>query len=171
MALLACATASDGQQSIQAQAPGGPGANADWLPANKTGFGTSYTTASNVWFTLQGGRLSEVYYPRLDTPSVRNLDFVVTDGQSFAERAQDAPTSTRLANPQPGRRKNGDDPESLTYQIVNTDTSNRWRLTTTFVTDPSRATLLIDVEFTSLNGQPYQLYAVYHPQLNNPMSR
>jgi hypothetical protein len=62
----------------------GKGANADWLPANKTGFGTSYTTASNVWFTLQNGRLSEVYYPRLDRPSVRNLDFIVTDGQSFA---------------------------------------------------------------------------------------
>ena len=58
----------------------GKGANADWLPANKTGFGTSYTTASNVWFTLQNGRLSEVYYPRIDTHSVRNLDFIVTDG-------------------------------------------------------------------------------------------
>ena len=62
--MLACAVASDGQQSIQAQAPGGSGANADWFPATKTGFGTSYTTASNVCFTLQGGRLSEVYYPR-----------------------------------------------------------------------------------------------------------
>ena len=26
-----------------------------------------------------------------------------------------------------------------------------------------------DVEFTSLNGKPYQLYAVYQPQLNNPV--
>jgi glucoamylase len=160
LTLVACAAVYVGQQPIQAQsvAPGGPGGNADWLPANKAGFGTSYTTASNVWFTLEGGRLSEVYYPRIDTPSVRNLDFVVTDGQSFAVQAQDASTFTRLVNP-----------ESLTYQIVNTDTANRWRLTTTFVTDPSRATLLINVEFTSLNGQPYQLYAVYQPQLNNPM--
>src|SRR5271165_4584098 len=158
-AIVTCAAVYVGQQSIEAQsvAPDGPGGNADWLPANKTGFGTSYTTASNVWFTLQGGRLSEVYYPRIDTPSVRNLDFVVTDGQSFAIRAQDASTSTRLVNP-----------ESLTYQIVSTDTANRWRLTTTYVTDPSRATLLIDVEFTSLNGRPYQLYSVYQPQLNNP---
>src|SRR5580692_3092178 len=95
----------------------GKGDRANWLPANKTGFGTSYSTASNVWFTLQGGRLSEVYYPRLDTPSVRNLDFVVTDGQSFAQRAQEMPTSTRLANPHLGQRKNrknGDGPESLT---------------------------------------------------------
>jgi hypothetical protein len=47
MAMLACAAASDGQQSIQAQAPGGSGANAGLVP-RKTGFGTSYTTASNV---------------------------------------------------------------------------------------------------------------------------
>jgi glucoamylase len=174
---VACAAVYLGQQSIQAQgmAPGGPGGNADWLPSNKTGFGTSYTTKSKVWFTLEGGRLSEVYYPLLDTPSARNIDFVVTDGQSFAIRAQDAFSSTRLVNPGHGReennawRKETDNPTSLTYQIVNTDPANRWRLTTTFVTDPSRTTLLIDVEFTSLNGRPYQLYAVYQPQLNNPM--
>lgn len=152
------------------------GANADWLPANKTGFGTSYTTTSNVWFTLQNGRLSEVYYPRVDTPSVRNLDFIVTDGKTFVTRAQDASTSlTRLINlGHPGDHHelrpdtDSDSPRSLTYQIVNLDRGGRWRLTTTFVTDPARPTLLIDIEFTSLNGKPYQLYAVYQPQLNNP---
>jgi glucoamylase len=152
------------------------GANADWLPANKTGFGTSYTTASNVWFTLQNGRLSEVYYPRIDTPSVRNLDFIVTDGKTFATRAQDASTSrTRLVNPSQSSNHNdtgvdagGPSPTSLTYQVVNLDREGRWRLTTTFVTDPARPTVLIDIEFTSLNGKPYQLYAVYQPQLNNP---
>jgi Glucodextranase, domain N len=52
-AIVVCAAVYVNQQSIQAQgmAPGGPGGNADWLPANKTGFGTSYTTASNVWFS------------------------------------------------------------------------------------------------------------------------
>ena len=150
-------------------APGGPGDKADWLPANKSGFGTSHSTLSKVWFTLEGGRLSEVYFPRLDTPSVRNLDFMITDGQSFAARAQDASTSTtRLAGPDHRRRDNKDKPDSLTYQIINTDTAKRWRLTTSFVTDPSRPTLLIDVEFTSLDGRPYQVYAVYQPQLNNP---
>src|SRR5689334_9461484 len=97
-AMVACAAVCVGQDSLQAQgvAPGGPGGFATWLPAKKIGFGTSYTTASNVWFTLEGGRLSEVYYPDIGTPSARNLDFVVTDGFSFALRAQDAPTSTRL---------------------------------------------------------------------------
>ena len=150
-------------------APGAPGGKADWLPANKSGFGTSHTTLSNVWFTLEDGRLSEVYYPRLDTPSVRNLDFMITDGRSFAGRAQDESTSTtRLVRLVPSRRNDRENADSLTYQIINTDTAKRWRLITTFVTDPSRPTLLIDVEFTSLDNQPYQIYAVYQPQLNNP---
>jgi Glucodextranase, domain N len=104
-ALVACAAVCIGQLSLQAQgmAPGDPGGTTGWLPANKTGFGTSYTTASNVWFTLQGGRLSEVYYPDLSTPSVRNLDFVVTDGHSFAVQAQDGATSTRLVGAIKGR--------------------------------------------------------------------
>src|SRR5581483_8120044 len=52
----------------------------DWLPADKQGFGTAASRASKVWFTLEGGELSEVYYPRLDTPSFRDLQFVVSDG-------------------------------------------------------------------------------------------
>jgi glucoamylase len=178
--LTAISASATGESSIPAHYQpnnAGKGSRANWLPANKTGFGTSYSTASNVWFTLQDGRLSEVYYPRLDTPSVRNLDFVVTDGQSFAVRVQDASTSlTGLANPDYQRRKalhawfkTEEVADSLTYQIVNTDTAKRWRLTTTFVTDPSRPTLLIDVEFVSLDGRPYQLYAIYQPQLNNPL--
>jgi Glucodextranase, domain N len=93
LTLVACAAVYVGQQSIQAQgvAPSGPGGKADWLPANKSGFGTSHTTLSKVWFTLEGGRLSEVYYPRLDTPSVRNIDFMITDGHSFAAQAQGTP--------------------------------------------------------------------------------
>lgn len=157
--MAACATIYSGQCVLgEGVAPGRPGGTTDWLPANKTGFGTSRTSGSKVWFTLQDGRLSEVYYPRIDVPSVRNLDFIVTDGQSFTMRAQDAPTSTRLTDPD----------HSLTYQIVNTDVSGRWSLVTTFVTDPARPTLLIDVEFTSLDGKPYQLYTLYRPQLNNP---
>jgi glucoamylase len=175
--IAATSVSARGQSKVPVTSVVRKGGNADWLPANKTGFGTSYTKASNVWFTLQGGRLSEVYYPRIDTPSVRNLDFIVTDGQTFAIRAQDAATSlTRLVNLDYERSENrlelaqgGDDPRSLTYQIVNHDPADRWRLTSTFVTDPSRPTLLIDVEFTSLDGKPYQLYAVYQPQLNNPL--
>src|SRR5450631_2441460 len=71
-------------------APGAPGENAVWTPADKDGYGTSTTTASKVWYTLGDGRLTEVYYPDLNTPSVRTLAFVVSDGRTFAQRDTDA---------------------------------------------------------------------------------
>ena len=50
--------------ALAANAPGAPGAKATWTPADKDGFGTPTTTASKVWYTLSGGELTEVYYPR-----------------------------------------------------------------------------------------------------------
>ena len=57
------------------------GAKSTWTEADKTGFGTARARRSNVWFTLQDGRVSEVFYPDLSTPSVRSLELVVTDGR------------------------------------------------------------------------------------------
>jgi glucoamylase len=137
--------------------PGGPGAPATWAPADKHGFGTSRTVASPVWYTLGQGGLTEVFYPDLGTPAVRDLQFVVTDGRSFTERESDSTTQrTALA-----------DPGSLTYRQVNTERAGRWRITKTYVTDPARATVLVDVSFESLTGRPYQVYALYDPSLSN----
>jgi glucoamylase len=84
----------------------------------------------------------------------------VTDGSSFTERESDATThTTRLA-----------DPKALVYQQVNTEKSGRWRITKTYVTDPRRATVMVDVDFRSLTGRPYQLYALYNPRLSNGAS-
>ena len=71
----------------------------NWLPADKQGFGTSRTLASKVWFTLEGGSLSEVYYPTLDTPSFRDLEFVV-DGVN--ERDGAVHTASMLGAAPPG---------------------------------------------------------------------
>ncbi|MCU1679696.1 MAG: glucan 1,4-alpha-glucosidase [Amycolatopsis sp.] len=139
------------------EAPGAPGAHPSWLPADKTGFGTARAKASNVWFTLQGGRMSEVYYPDLSTPSIRSLDFVVTDGRTFA-------TVDSSAHAQQVRRTSDD---GLTYEQTITDDQHRWRIDKTYVTDPARATVLVDVEFTSLTGHPYRVYATADPDLTN----
>ena len=106
---------------VRASLRAAPAPNRIGCPRTKPVFGTSYTTASNVWFTPQGGRSSEVYYPRLDTPSVRNLDFVVTDGQSFALRAQDESTSTRLVNPHREWRKDVKRAADFLVNFVSTD--------------------------------------------------
>ncbi|WP_158882129.1 glycoside hydrolase family 15 protein [Amycolatopsis anabasis] len=143
--------------TAQADAPGAPGAHPSWLPADKTGFGTARDRASDVWFTLQGGQMSEIYYPDLSTPSVRSLNFVVTDGRGFA--AVDAEAKSQRV-----RRTSAD---GLTYEQTITDDQHRWRLRKTYVTDPARSTVLVGADFTSLTGQPYQLYAVLDPDLAN----
>ncbi|HEV7980760.1 glycoside hydrolase family 15 protein [Amycolatopsis sp.] len=138
-------------------APGAPGAHPSWLPANKTGFGTAREKASNIWFTLQAGQLSEVYYPNLSTPSVRSMNFVVTDGKSFASVDSDARS-------QQVRRTSAD---GLIYEQTITDDQRRWRIHKTYVTDPARDSVLVSADFTSLTGKPYQLYAALDPDLAN----
>jgi glucoamylase len=138
-------------------APGAPGEKALWTPADKDGFGTSTTTESKVWYTLNDGALTEVYYPDIGTPSVRDLQFIVSDGKKFAEREADATNQqVQLV-----------DGRALEYRQVNTDKDGNYRITKTYVTDPARSTVLVDVTFESLTGKPLQLYALYDPSLNN----
>ena len=151
--LLATALFPVAPASAVADAPGAPGARANWLPADKAGFGGARDPASNVWFTLQGGGLSEVYYPDLSTPSVRAVNFVVTDSRDFA-------TVDAEAEVQRVRRIDG-----LTYEQTSADLRRGWSLRKTFVTDPARASVAVRVEFIS--ARPLQLYAVLDPELTN----
>lgn len=141
----------------RAQAAGAPGEKTVWPEADKTGFGTARARASNVWFTLQRGRTSEVFYPDLSTPSVRNLELVVTDGRTFTDRET---SDTRHATSRP-------DPRSLRFTQVNTAKSGRYQITKRFVTDPRRDALVVRVRLRSLDGGRYRLYALYDPALDN----
>ncbi|WP_214407604.1 glycoside hydrolase family 15 protein [Pseudonocardia lacus] len=134
-------------------APGAPGAPATWTDADKHGFGTSRTPESEVWFTLRPGTLSEVYHPDLSTPALRDLEFVVTDGTT-AERTGDTAGATTA-------------PDARVPAYEQTDTGRGWELTRRYVTDPARSTVLVDVELTSLDGRPYQVYAIADPGLSN----
>ncbi len=138
-------------------APGGPGKKADWTEADKTGFGTARTVGSNVWFTLQKGRTSEVFYPDLSTPSARSLELVVTDGRTFTDRES---TDTRQRTTRPDAR-------SLGFTQVNTAKSGRYRITKRYVTDPRRDAMVVRVRLESLDGKKYKLFALYDPALDN----
>ena len=137
-------------------APGGPGDRALWTPGNKDGFGTATTPGSSVWHTLNGGELTEVYYPNLGTPAARDLQFVVTDGKSWIDREREDTRHTITLT----------DPRSLSYRQVNTDPQGRYRITKTYTTDPTRNALLMRVHFESLTNQPLRLYALYDPSLS-----
>jgi glucoamylase len=136
-------------------APGAPGEPSTWVPGDKAGFGTATGTASKVWYTLSRGKLNDVYYPRIDTPSLRDSQFVVTDGRTFTDR-EDVDARSRVVLL---------DDRSLTYRLVNTAKSGKWRITKTFVTDPGRSTVLQRVRFRSLTGKPYRLFLLHDPAL------
>jgi glucoamylase len=155
LAVLAIAAPAAGAHG--SVAPGAPGAKAWWTPADKDGFGTAASLDSKLWHTLEQGELTEVYYPDLGTPSIRDLQLVVSDGRTFADRERDATT----------HRVELVDRRSLTYRQIDTAKSGAYRIVKTYVSDPSRSTLLIDVSFQSLTGKPYQVYALLDPALSN----
>ncbi|UMG93028.1 hypothetical protein [Nocardioides sp. TF02-7] len=129
-----------------------------WTEADKTGFGTARTRRSNVWFTLQRGRTSEVFYPDLSTPSVRTLELMVSDRRrSFLDRAsRDMRTTVRRP-----------DARSLRFTQVHVDRDGRYRLTETHLTDPARDTYVVRVRLESLDGGRYRLHVAYDPALAN----
>jgi glucoamylase len=139
-------------------APGAPGTREGLLPADKSGFGTSATLASRVWFTQQrSGGLGELFYPDLGTPAARSLRFLVEDGPGQVVRAADA---AHVTTAQVVRR-------ALVFSQTYRAGSGRWRLTTTTVTDPHRATVLVKVRLSSHDGRAHRLWAVYDPALSN----
>ena len=57
-------------------APGAPGLAPTWCSSAKEMVGCSLGS-SRLWFTIGGGIVNEVYYPRVDLPQIRDLGFIV----------------------------------------------------------------------------------------------
>ncbi|HJP93111.1 MAG TPA: glycoside hydrolase family 15 protein [Pyrinomonadaceae bacterium] len=128
--------------------------DARWPTAAKNGFGTSTTLQSKVWFTLANGVMTEVFYPTIDSPKVKTLQLLVHIGARVESELDD--TFHRMELPHPA---------SLTFRQVNTGKSSHYTITKTYITDPRRNTLLIEVQFDSL--VPARLSADYVPSANN----
>jgi len=138
-------------------APGAPGAAANWNEPSVGGFADSLGASSKVWYTLGNGELENAFYPETDTPDTFGLQYVVTNGSSFTDLETTGTThSISLA-----------DPTSLTWQQVNTATNGDFKITKTYVADPSRSVILVQTTFDNLSSSPLDLYVDYHPYLNN----
>jgi glucoamylase len=155
VALLASPLVSR-QQTGNNLAPGAPGADARWPSAGKEAVGSSNTLESKVWFTLRGGVLDEVYYPTVDVANSQVLQFVVASRDGRSVETEERDTSHRIEVL---------DPQSLTFRQTNTAGSGAYTITKTYVADPERSTVLIDVEFASRGGAG--LYVYFDPSLNN----
>ena len=140
------------------QAFGGPGIEPRWTHGNKNGIGTAYSAASKIWFTLFGGAITEVYYPTVDRPQMRDLQFLVTDGESFFhEEKRDM--SSRV------ERLSG---HTLGFSCVNSDPQGRYHISKEVITDPFLACLLQHTRITGADEAflaKLKVYALCAPHL------
>lgn len=135
-------------------APGAPGTFPTWTTGGKEAVGTATAKDSRVWFTLEGGILSEVYYPRLDTADVRSLEFAVSNGKKTWIESKDLVHSIERT-----------DEHALVFRQTSKDPGGSFVLTKTYITDPQRDTLLINVAFAGPASD--SLYVLYDPSLKN----
>src|SRR2546426_7580730 len=143
-------------QTTNRPAPGAPGEDAHSPRAAKNGFGTSNTLASKVWFTLNNGVMTEVYYPRLDLPNTQALQLIVCSTSACQSESEDMKHELRVL-----------DGHALSFRQINAEKNNAYTLTKTYATDPERPSVLIDVRFVAGNRDAYSLYLYYDPSLNN----
>ena len=137
-------------------APGAPGQDAQWSSAGKQAIGTSASLESKIWFTLQGGVMTEVYYPDVTVANVHKLQFVVVNPKTKKVETEfdDAIHKLEIVRP-----------DSLSFRQVNTAKSGEWKITKTYTIDPKNNSILIAVNYSGLAAN--EIYVYYDPSLNN----
>lgn len=132
---------------------GSPGLEPRWTDADKDGIGTAFSNGSRVWFTLRRGILTEVYYPTVDRPQLRDLEFLFADGNSFfVEEKSDLPYTVERLTPAQG------------YSIRSHDREGRLSLTKEIITDPNRPCVLLHAKLESA-FQELKTYVLCAPHL------
>jgi glucoamylase len=134
----------------EGQAPGQPGIAPTWTSSAKDVVGCALGP-SRIWFTLGFGIINEVYYPRIDSPQIRDLGFIVADGAGFWVEVK------RLENYSLRLLAAG----TPAVEVVHTH--ERFVLVLRVTPDPDRDVLVIDV---ALDGDPaLRPYVLLAPRL------
>ena len=123
---------------------GAPGIEPRWTRGNKDGVGTAYSADSRIWFTMWRGTLTEVYYPTVDRPQLRDLEYLVTDGKTFfhEEKRHLVSKMERLSH------------HSLGFQIVNSDPEGRYSIHKQIIADPHLPCVLQHTSIISSGTPP-----------------
>src|ERR1051326_1609098 len=135
-----------------------PGSPPKWGQGGKSAVGTAIGDASCVWFTMAGGSLTEVYYPRPDIANTRAMFFVVADEAGFF-------SDERYATAQAIRMH---EPGIPIYESANRCHENRYTLSKVTFTDPFRNVLLQRVTLNKKSPHDTsQLWVFLAPALDN----
>jgi len=139
------------------EAFGRPGIEPRWTHGGKDGVGTAYSTSSRIWFTVWNGVLTEVYYPTVDRPQLRDLQFLITDRHTFfhEEKRHLRSQFTRLSD------------HTLGYRAVNSDPEGRYEIVKEIIADPHQCCVLQQVGLRGDEGflAQLRLYALCAPHL------
>ncbi|MCC9607986.1 glycoside hydrolase family 15 protein [Blastopirellula sp. JC732] len=122
-------------------APGAPGIEPRWTSSAKDGLGTAYHSGSHVWFTLSHGIVNEIYYPHVDSPNTRDLQLLVTDGESFFHEEKRDLTH-KIERPEP---------HALLYRLTNTCPNERYRIVKEVISEPHTNVVLMNVKIEILD--------------------
>lgn len=136
---------------------GAPGIQPRWTRGDKDAVGTAYSVASKVWFTMAGGCVTEVYYPTIDEPQVRDLQFLISDGVNFFhEERRDLTCELEcLAE------------GALGVRATMTSPDRKYRLVKEVITDPHQNSLLMNVSLEAEDDllDSIRLYVLCAPHL------
>jgi len=142
----------------QGEAFGAPGLQARWTSSVKDAIGTAYSASSRVWITCSHGVLNEIYHPTIDSAQVRDMEFLVTDGETFVhEEKRDLLTTFEYIHP-----------EALGIRYINTDPNNRYTLIKEIISDPHHSVILQRVRLEGHDDliPRLRVYALLAPHLD-----
>jgi len=126
-------------------APGAPGLRPTWCRADKQAVGSAIQASSRVWFTLAAGNLTEVYYPRIDRPALRDLGVLLNGRDAFHEDKRDAEHEVSWLRP-----------GVPAFDVTSRRPDGAWSLTKRVLADPDRDVLLLRLAWRG-EVEPYVL--------------
>ncbi|HTW62192.1 MAG TPA: glycoside hydrolase family 15 protein [Terracidiphilus sp.] len=122
----------------QGEAFGAPGMQPRWTSSVKDAVGTAYAASSRIWFTCSHGILNEVYHPTIDRAQVRDMEFLITDGETFVhEEKRDLLSRFEYIHP-----------EALGVHYINCDPEGRYAISKEIICDPHHSVVLTHVRLT-----------------------
>ena len=138
---------------------GAPGMPPRWSHSNKDGIGTAYSADSRLWYTVWRGIVTEVYFPNIDRPQLRDLQLLLTDGASFFHEEK---RDLRAHIDRMGK-------DTLAYRSTAQDPGGRYTLRKIILADPHLPCLLtrvrIDVKDPALASK-LRVFVLASPHLN-----
>ena len=136
---------------------GAPGLEPRWTSSAKDAVSTAYAASSKIWFTVSHGILNEIYSPTIDRPQIRDMQFLITDGETFFhEERRDLLHEFEYI-----------DKDALAVRVRNRDRDGRYTIVREMISDPHYPVVLVHVR---LEGDEQflsrlHLYALLSPHL------